>query len=82
MSRDRRLKNKVNNHENCVTEMNDNIKSLASRSKIQHDKWESKQRFLVVHTDSKTTFYKRLNTGEKPKGLIHKGIICQKKIAN
>ena len=76
MSRPKKLRIKPNKHVNCVTEDNSSVRSEALKKKAIHDKWEEKQRFVVLRPDRKTTIYRRVPDGKKLTNQeIHKGRI-------
>lgn len=76
MSRPKKLRNKPNKHVNCVTEDKDGIRASALKLKRENDKWEEKQRFVVLRPDRKTTIYRRVPDGKKLTNQeIHKGRI-------
>lgn len=78
MSRSKKFKNTPNKHENCVSVEKDSIRASAIKLKRENDKWEEKQKFVVLRPDHKTTIYRHLPDGRKVNNQnceIHRGRI-------
>lgn len=76
MSRDKRLRNKPNKHENCVTDEKSSSRERAIKLAKEHSDWEKKQEFKVLRPDRKTVVYQPVRKYERTNNQeIHKGRI-------